>query len=82
MTTTLTQEHASTLLDKLANDDAFREQLLGDPVSAMASIGVKVDPATVPAVRRLPSKAEASANTDALQARVQAKSGMAAFFLC
>jgi|CXWL01.1.fsa_nt_gi putative modified peptide len=81
MTTTLTQDHASSLLDKLANDDAFREQLLGDPVAAMASVGVKVDPATVPAVRKLPSRAEVSANADALQGRLQGNSGMGIFVL-
>ena len=79
--TTLTQDHASSLLDKLANDDAFREQLLADPVAAMASVGVKVDPATVPAVRRLPSKAEVGANSDALQSKLQGNSGMGIFVL-
>lgn len=81
MTTTLTQQHASSLLDKLANDDAFREQLLGDPVTAMASVGIKVDPASVPNVRQLPSKAEVSANAGALEGKLQGNSGMGIFVL-
>ena len=79
--TTLTQHHAASLLDKLANDDSFRDQRIADPVAAMALVGVKVDPSTVPTNRRLPSKAEVSANADALQSKLQGNSGMGIFVL-
>ena len=69
-----------TLLDKLANDDEFREQMLGNPTLALHSIGINVDPQLVPAVRKLPSKADIRANLDALQTKLAGKSGLI-FFL-
>jgi putative modified peptide len=44
------------LLDRLSSDDAFREKALGDPASALAEYGFRVDAKDIPAVRRLPSK--------------------------
>ncbi|MFO1493642.1 MAG: NHLP-related RiPP peptide [Lysobacterales bacterium] len=81
MADTLTHESATHLLDKLANDDGFREHLLGDPVAAMASVGVKVDPASVPHVRKLPSKEEIKANAAAMKEKLHGKSGMVFFVL-
>lgn len=81
MSDQLTHETAKTLLHKLSTDDRFREQLLGDPAGALASVGVKVDPASVPHVRSLPSKAEVQANAEALHAKLQGNAGMAIFLL-
>lgn len=49
------------ILHRLATDDDFREQMLGDPVSALKPYGVEVDPTQVPAVRTLPSKDQVGA---------------------
>lgn len=46
------------ILDRLSNDNAFREHFLGDPAGALKQHGVEVDPDKVPAVRKLPSKDE------------------------
>lgn len=81
MTTTLDLATATAMLQQLAQDDAFREQMLGDPVSAMATLGVTVDPATVPAVRQLPSKAEIAANLATMAAQLEGKESMDSFFL-
>jgi putative modified peptide len=71
---------AHKLLDKLAHDSEFREHVLGDPVGAMASLGVTVDPASVPHQRSLPSKAEVKANLKALHSKLTSRAGMI-FFL-
>lgn len=76
----LDHDTAHKLLDKLANDSDFREHVLGDPVGAMAKLGVTVDPATVPHKRALPSKAEVKANLEALHTKLTSKAGMI-FFL-
>lgn len=76
----LDHDTAHQLLDKLANDSDFREQLLGDPVGAMAKLGVSVDHATVPHQRALPSTAEVKANLEALHTKLTSKAGMV-FFL-
>lgn len=49
-------ETIGTVLDRLTTDHDFREQMLGDPVSALKPYGIEVDPQHVPAVRQLPSK--------------------------
>jgi len=46
------------VLGLLATNHDFREQMLGDPVSALKAQGVDVDPQAVPAVRKLPSMAD------------------------
>ena len=53
---TPSNEAAQTVLDRLATDQDFREQMLGDPVSALKPYGIEVDPQAVPAVRKLPSR--------------------------
>lgn len=70
-----------TLLDKLATDDAFREQMLGDPVKALGSLGIVVDPAAIPAVRTLPSKDSLLNDRDALKAATATDVGMFPFSL-
>lgn len=42
------------VLDLLASSHEFREQMLGDPAAALKAHGIEVDPAQIPAVRRLP----------------------------
>ena len=69
-----------TLLHKLANDDEFREQMLGNPTLALHSIGIQVDPQLVPAVRKLPSKAEIQANLETMKSKLTGKAGLI-FFL-
>jgi putative modified peptide len=46
------------VLELLATDQGFREQMLGDPASALKPYGISVDTSKVPAVRSLPSMAE------------------------
>ena len=46
------------VLELLSTDQTFREQMLGDPASALKPHGIAVDPSKVPAVRSLPSMAE------------------------
>ena len=49
------------VLDLLATSHEFREQMLGDPVSALKAHGIEVDALQVPAVRRLPPTHEVAA---------------------
>lgn len=49
------------VLDLLATNHEFREQMLGDPVAAFKAHGIEVDPQQVPAVRKLPPMAEVAA---------------------
>lgn len=57
MTTgTPSSETIGTIFDRLATDQEFREQMLGDPASALKPYGIDVDSQQVPAVRKLPSK--------------------------
>lgn len=77
----ISEQAAHALLEKLSTDDSFREQLLGDPVAAMASLGVDVDHSEVPAKRTLPSKDDVKAARDALHARLNGAAGMGVLFL-
>jgi len=76
-----TSGELSNVLDKLANDDDFREQMLGDPVGALASIGITLDPAHVPDVRALPSKETIAADRDALHQQMVGVGNMIIFLL-
>ncbi|TFW31425.1 NHLP-related RiPP peptide [Duganella callida] len=76
-----TPTELSTVLDKLASDDAFREQLLGDPVTALAGLGINIDPAHVPAARSLPSKDLIAGDQAAIQSKLESSSGMILFLL-
>lgn len=49
------------VLDLLATSHEFREQMLGDPVSAFRAHGVEIDASQIPAVRRLPPMQEIAA---------------------
>jgi putative modified peptide len=78
---TVTSEQLSKILDQLSSDDQFREAMLGDPVSALARHGVKVDPSSVPTVRCLPSKDALRGQRDALKNKIEGKAGLALFLL-
>ncbi|PWF48655.1 NHLP-related RiPP peptide [Massilia glaciei] len=74
-------EDIDRLLKKLATDDAFRELMQSDPVKAMDSIGITVDPADVPDVRTLPSKESIAADQDAHREKLVGNSEMDVFKL-
>lgn len=76
-----TPAELSTVLDKLASDDQFREQLLGDPVKALADLGITLDPSHVPAVRSLPSKDSIAADQSALHSKLVSSDRMVIFLL-
>ncbi|HEX5124486.1 MAG TPA: NHLP-related RiPP peptide [Rhodanobacteraceae bacterium] len=69
------------ILDRMQNDAAFREKLLGDPAGALAEHGVDVDPSTIPAVRKLPSADSIAQQRDALKSKVDGRAGLALFLL-
>jgi len=71
----------SSVLDKLASDDKFREHLLGDPVTALAGLGITLDPSKVPAVRSLPSKDSIAADQSALHSKMVNNDTMVIFLL-
>lgn len=71
----------NAVLDKLLNDDSFRAELLRDPVSTLASIGVAVDPSQVPAERSLPSKEIVSADQIAVSSKLESSLGMVPFIM-
>lgn len=48
-------EAVARVLEQLATNPQYREQMLGDPVSALKAHGIEADPAGVPATRTLPS---------------------------
>jgi putative modified peptide len=69
------------ILDRMQNDAAFREKLLGDPAGALAEHGVDVDPSTIPAVRSLPPADAIAQQRDALKSKVDGRVGLAFFLL-
>ena len=76
-----TSEQLDKLLDQLGTDPAFRESFLGDPVSALAQHGVEVDPASIPAVRKLPSVEALNSQREAIKASCEGKVGMGWFLM-
>lgn len=75
MTSNVTPD-IDAILDRLSTDDQFREQMLGDPVATLGAMGVKVDPADIPAVRSLPSKESLQADRTAIKAAIPGDVGM------
>lgn len=71
----------STLLDKLANNDDFRAQLLAQPAKTLTSIGITAGDGDIPAVRTLPSKEVMQANRAAMQEKMGSQVAMALFIL-
>jgi putative modified peptide len=78
---TVSGQQLDQILDRLENDAAFREKLLGDPASALAEHGVTLDAAAIPAVRKLPSPSEIREQRAALKAKLDGKAGLAMFLL-
>jgi putative modified peptide len=76
-----TSEQLDKLLDRLGSDPAFREKMLGDPVSALAEHGVEIDPSSVPAVRRLPSSQELATQRESIKSKVEGRVGLAVFLV-
>ena len=76
-----TPQQIEAILDRLASDDAFREQMLGDPVAALKGYGLEVDPVQVPAVRKLPSKSHLKTHRDDLRKKIGDQAGMFIFLL-
>lgn len=76
-----TPEIVDKLLDQLSSDDQFREQFLGNPALVLHTMGVDVDPAQVPSVRRLPSKASLKANRDAIKSKLAGSAGLIWFLV-
>lgn len=76
-----THDQADEFLDKLANDQQFREQFLGNPALVLATMGVKLDPSLVPSVRRLPSKEAIQASREAIKSKLVGTAGLPMFLL-
>lgn len=74
-------EAVSALLDKLANDDDFRAQLVAQPAETLASVGITASAGDVPDVRTLPSKETIQANRAAMQEKLGSPVAMALFIL-
>ncbi len=76
-----TSNDLSAVLDKLATDDDFRQQMLGDPVNALDQLGIALHPDQVPETRSLPSKESIAADQSALQSKLESTDGMVIFLL-
>jgi putative modified peptide len=64
----MTPHGNDAILGRLATDDAFRAQMLGDPVGTLARLGITVDATAIPAVPSLPSKASLQQDKATIQA--------------
>ena len=78
---TPTSSQLDQILSRLGSDDAYREKFIGDPVGAFNEYGITVDPAEVPAVRKLPSKDALRTQAAAIRAKADGKSCLAFFAL-
>ncbi|MYM31140.1 putative modified peptide [Duganella sp. CY15W] len=76
-----TTSELSSILDKLANDNKFREHLLADPVAALAAIGITLSADQVPEERSLPSQEEIAADKDELMHSLETTATMLPFLL-
>lgn len=76
-----TSSELSAIIDKLAGDHQFREQLHADPVAALAGIGITLHPDHVPAQINLPSAASLAADKGELQAKLETTATMLPFLL-
>jgi putative modified peptide len=80
MITTLSSD-IDLLLHKLENDDTFRARLLRDPVGALDSIGIDLDPEDIPASIRLPSKETIARDRMDILDKLDNAAGAIPFFL-
>ncbi|MYM26457.1 putative modified peptide [Duganella sp. FT135W] len=76
-----TSSELSAIIDKLAGDTQFREHLHSDPVAALASLGVTLQPEHVPENISLPSAASLAADKGELQAKLETTASMLPFLL-
>lgn len=74
-------EAIGRVLDQLATDRDYREQMLGDPVSAFKVHGIDMDPSNVPTVRSLPSMDEIAKIRDDFKADPMGRSCIAVFMV-
>lgn len=80
METVITRD-LDMILDKLSRDDAFRAWVAGDPVAAMASLGVPIDAGQLPGKVTLPSKEVMMSARLAIKAKLDNAAGAFPFFL-
>ena len=80
MTTTLSSD-IDLLLHKLENDETFRARLLRDPVAALDSIGIDLDPEDIPATIKLPSKETIARDRMDIMDKLDSSAGAIPFFL-
>lgn len=80
MITTLSSD-IDLLLHKLGNDDTFRARLLRDPVAALDSIGIDLDPEDIPASMQLPSKETIARDRRDILDKLDSAAGAIPFFL-
>jgi putative modified peptide len=74
-----TQDQARALLQRLADDPAFREKVKADPASTLPEYGFKIDPANMPkAPIKLPAPEEIRGNLDRMSSDLAV--GMAILF--
>jgi len=74
-----TQDQARALLQRLADDPAFRENVQADPASTLSEYGFKIDPASLPkAPINLPSPEAIRGNLDRMSSDLAV--GMAILF--
>lgn len=71
----------SAILDKLAGDSQFRERLYSNPVAALASLGITLNPDHVPEKVSLPSAASLAADKAELHAKLETTAAMVPFLL-
>jgi putative modified peptide len=76
-----TSSELSAIIDKLAGDNQFRDQLHADPVAALASLGITLHPDHVPEQINLPSAASLAADKGELQAKLETTATMLPFLL-
>lgn len=76
-----TPEQIDQILERLQNDDLFRDQFLADPVGTLGSMGVTIDPDQVSPTRTLASKDDIQKIRDALGAGGDGTDSFVIFFL-
>ena len=78
---TVTPVMLDQLLDQLAHDDAFRNTMLADPLSALRGLGISADPQQIPADRSLPSKQVLLANRELIKSKLSGTEDLLYFLL-
>lgn len=66
----LTAQQVDSLLDRLANDDAFRETFQKDPKAAVAELGLPPECAGCMGVKNLASKKAIAESREALRSQL------------